>query len=102
MKMKPYKPKNRVTRLNKIECRLTNGVTFTIVNDFDMDATPNLFDAAYQSWIARTDKFTANSFVKYVKAKEPNRIFLKLEDFEKITKGKMVAATKEEWEQENN
>jgi len=96
--------KNRVTKLNKSKIELSNGVTFTIVHNFkNMYGNINSFDAAFQSWLVRTEVYTADSFVEYVKSKdEPDRIFMTLTDFENKTKGKSKPATKEDFESENN
>lgn len=95
--------KNRTFKLNKTKMELSNGVSFTIVHDFkEMNGRFNSFDAAFQSWLNRTEVYTADSFVEYVKGKEPERVFLTLEDYEKITEGKSEDATKEDFETENN
>jgi hypothetical protein len=95
--------KTPVTRLNKTKCELSNGVTFTIVHNMKMDGNHNSFDAAYQCWLARTNVYTAESFVYYVHSKgEYGRIFLTFEDYEKIIEGKVENATEEEYEAENN
>lgn len=73
--------------LNKTDVELSDGTKFTIVNDFEnMEGALGSFDAAFQNWLVRTDDFTAESFILYVKSKEPNRIFLILEDYEKALK----------------
>lgn len=81
---------------------ISNGVSFTIVHDFPNMSGINSFDSAYQNWMSRTDDYTAESFIAYVKSKEPHRVFVTLEQFEKITKGKSEPATKEDFLQENN
>ena len=96
--------KNRVTKLNKSKVELSNGTIFTIVHNFKkMKGSVNSFDAAFQNWLIRTDNYTANSFVDYVLSKsEEGRIFVTLEDYEAITKGKIRHATKVEFNAENN
>ncbi len=79
--------KDKVTRLNKTDIELPNGTKFIIVNDFEnMEGAVNSFDAALQNWLMRTNEYTPESFVKYVKSKEPNRIFITLEDYEIFVK----------------
>jgi len=96
--------KNIVTKLNKTKVELSNGISFTIVHNFrTMNGNVNSFDAAFQSWLARTDDYTSDSFVEYVKSKnEYGRIFVTLEDYESITKGKVELATQEDYQSENN
>ncbi len=95
--------KNRVSKLNQTELALSNGVKFTIVHDFkNMDGPVNSFDAAFQNWLSRTDEYTAESFIEYVKDKEPNRIMITLEDYLEITKDKSKPATEEDYQAENN
>jgi hypothetical protein len=97
------KIKNPVTRLNKTKCELSNGVTFTIVHNMRMEGNIDSFDAAYQSWLARTNIYTADNFVEYVKSKdEYGRIFLTFEDFKKRTKGMVIPATEDEYLSEKN
>lgn len=93
--------KDKITKLNKTDVELSNGTKFTIVNDFKyMEGAINSFSAAFDNWLARTNDYTAESFVKYVKGKEPHRIFIELSDYEKLTSGKVEDATKEEYDAE--
>jgi len=74
-------------RLNETEVELSNGVKFTVVHDFEnMEGPVNSFDAAFQSWLARTTEYTAESFVRYVKTREPKRIFVTKADLEATLK----------------
>ena len=76
--------KNPVTKLNKTEVKLSNEESFTIVHDFkNMNGVVNSFDAAFQNWISRTTDYSAESFCVYVKSKEPERIFVTLEQYKK-------------------
>jgi hypothetical protein len=79
--------KNPVMKLNKSKCNLSNGVEFTIVHNIkNIEGPINSFAAALDCWLARTKEYTAASFVDYVKSKkEYGRIFLTLEEYEKIT-----------------
>lgn len=89
-----------VTRLRVIgvEC---NG-RFDLVTDFH---TQKEFDDLFQEWFDHPETFMwcAESLIAYVKTKQPKRICLLQEDYDKLTKGKgVVPATKEEWEGEQN
>jgi hypothetical protein len=93
--------KNRITKLNKTLVELSNGDSFTIVHDLKMNGI-NSFDAALQNWLARTDDYSPESFIGYVKSKEPEKIFLTIEDYNEITKGETESATEEDYLAENN
>lgn len=89
-----------VTRLLVIgvEC---NG-RFDLVTDFH---TQQEFDDIFQEWFDHpdTDMWCAESLIAYVKIKQPKRICVLQEDYDRLVKGRgVVAATKEEWERENN
>lgn len=88
-----------VTRLRVIgvEC---NG-RFDLVTDF---YTQKEFDDLFHEWFdhPETRMWCAESLIAYIKAKQPNRICLLQEDYDALTKGQVVPATKEEWEAENN
>lgn len=97
--MRVFKPKNRVIKLNKSKVELSNGISFIIVHNMDQ----SLFGAAMTNWLARTNKYTDQSFVDYVHSKrEPDRIFVTLAEYEKITKGKVQHATESDYLAENN
>ncbi len=91
------KAKDRVSRFNKTTVELSNGDSFIIVNQMN----DNDFDIALNSWLVRTDDYTPESFVWYVKDKLPNIPFLTLEDYEAITKGKGESATEADYLAEN-
>lgn len=89
-----------VTRLLVIGVQC-NG-RFDLVTDF---FTQKEFDKIFDEWFNHPDTFMwcAESLIAYVKSKQPKRICLLQEDYDKIVKGKgVIAATKEEWENENN
>ena len=93
-------PKPAVTRLRVIgvEC---NG-RFDLVTDF---RTQEEFDKIFMEWFDHPDTFMwcAESLIEYIKRKQPKRICLLQEDYDRLTKGKgVIPATKEEWERENN
>lgn len=91
----------RSNTINKTTVELNNGDKFIIVHNFStLEGNINSFDAAFDSWIARTDDFSAKSFVDYVKSKkEHGRIFMTHEDFLRFYKEE---ATEEQWQAENN
>lgn len=93
-------PKPPVTRLRVIgvEC---NG-RFDLVTDF---YTQEEFDELFYEWFnsPETKMWHAPSLIAYIKAKQPKRICLLQEDYDRLTNGKgVIPATKEEWESENN
>lgn len=99
---KKFSKQNRVTKINKTEVKLSNGVTFTIMHDLKMTGSAHSFNAAFDSWLARTEDYTADSFCTHVKSKKPDAIFCTLDDYNKIVAGNSTDATKEEYEAENN
>jgi hypothetical protein len=93
-------PKPMVTRLRVIgvEC---NG-RFDLVTDFH---TQEEFDKLFFEWFdhPETKMWCAESLIAYIKNKQPKRICMLQEDYDRITRGKdIIPATKEEWEEENN
>ena len=91
-----------VTRLCVIEGDC-NG-PFKIVTDFTSEKERAEFDKIYLEWFHSPDTkiWVIESFITYFKLRFPQRICLKYSDYESITKGKVIPATKEEWESENN
>ena len=88
-----------VTRLRIIgvEC---NG-RFDLVTDFH---TQKEFDELFYEWFDHPDTkmWCAESLIAYIKVKQPKRICLLQEDYDLFMKDKVIPATKEEWERENN
>jgi hypothetical protein len=89
-----------VTRLRviRVDC---NGL-FDLVTDF---CTQKEFDDIFQDWFdsPETIMWCAESLISYIKSKQPTRICMLQEDYDKFLKDKVVIpATKEEWEAENN
>lgn len=80
-----------------VEC---NGY-FELVTNF---SNQKEFDKIFREWFdhPKTIMWCAESLIAYIKMKQPNRICLLQEDYEAITKGKFIPATKEEYEAENN
>lgn len=95
-------PKPPVTRLCIIEGNC-NG-KFKIVTDFTTSEQQQEFDKIYMGWFnhALTKIWCIEEFIFFFKQKFPDRICVLYEDYKKITKGKAIPATKEEWESENN
>ena len=95
-------PKPPVTRLAVIEGEC-NG-RFKIVTDLCSQDEQGKFDKIYREWFdhPNTKRWCIESFIIYFKEKYPNRMCLLYDDYKKITKGKVIHATKEEWELENN
>lgn len=95
-------PKPPVTRLCEIEGDC-NG-SFKIVTDFASEKERAEFDKIYLQWFdsPHTVIWNIESFIIYFKRLFPKRICLLHSDYKSITKGKVIPATKEEWEQENN
>lgn len=99
MTTKNTMPKPPISKLRVIavEC---NGY-FELVTDFK---TQEEFDKLFTEWFDHpdTNRWCAESLILFIKMKQPNRICVLQADFDRITKGKFIQATKEEWEAENN
>ena len=80
-----------------------NGL-FKIVTDFTSEKETKLFDSLYLEWFDSplTIHWHITSFIVWFKERYPNRVCLLWDDYDKITRGKVIHATKEEWESENN
>jgi hypothetical protein len=93
-------PKPPVTRLAEYTLDI-NGV-FTLVTDI---TDTKIFDKVYRQWFDDPSTFMwcGESLAAYIKHKFPNSVCLLKEDYLKAIKGQgVIAATKEEWERENN
>ncbi|WP_018629212.1 hypothetical protein [Niabella aurantiaca] len=88
-----------VTRLAEYTMDV-NGV-FTLVTDI---TDPKVFDRLYREWFDHPATFMwcGESLAGYIKYKMPNNFCVMKEEYEAITKGKVIHATREEWEAENN
>lgn len=77
---------------------------FKIVTDFTSEKERVEFDKIYLEWFdsPHTKIWIIESFISYFKNRFPLRVCLTYSDYESITKGKVIPATKEEWESENN
>lgn len=93
-------PKPPVSRIRIIRVEMSNG-SFNLATDFK---TQDEFDKVFMEWYdsPMTKVWDKYNLIAFVKTKEPNRICVLEEDFNRITKDKTIPATKEEWEAENN
>lgn len=90
--------KNPVVKLNVFGMEYEGGIKFEIVHDLN----PDLFGRLHDEWYSMPLPFGEESLILFVKLCRPDCICVTKADYEKVTKGKAVKATKEEWEAENN
>ena len=97
-----HNAKPPVTRLAVIEGEC-NG-KFKIVTDFCSQSDTIAFDKIFREWFDHPDtrRWCIESFIMYFKMKHPHRMCVTYSQYEEITKGRVIHATKEEWEAENN
>ena len=91
-----------VTRLCVIEGDC-NG-PFKIITDFTTEKEQEEFERLYVEWFNSplTKVWCIESFIIYFKEKHPKRMCLLYAHYEQLVAGKVIPATKEEWESENN
>lgn len=91
-----------VTRLNIIEGEC-NG-PFKIITDFCSPQEQAEFDKLYRRWFDSPDTgiWIIEGFINYFKLIYPRRVCMLYSDYLSITRGKVIPATKEEWQTENN
>ena len=89
--------KNPITRLVVVTIQLTNGTEFSIVHNLP----EAMGDALIAKWKRKTRRPTAMSLVQFIKERKLC-ICVTKEQYDEVTKGKVVHATKEEYEAENN
>lgn len=91
----PKPPATRI-RVIGVEC---NGV-FELYTDFH---TQEEFDKIFKEWFDNPETFMwcESSLVEYIRRKQPNRLCLTKNEYDKV-KNKIIPATQEEWESENN
>lgn len=77
---------------------------FKIVTDMASAKEFKLFEQCYIEWFDNplTKDWVIESFLIYFKQKYPDKICLLYADYERIIKNKMIPATREEWEAEQN
>jgi hypothetical protein len=77
---------------------------FKIVNDYCSPKEQEEFDRLYREWFDSPSTFMwcIESFIIWFKERHPKRLCMLYSDYERLTKGKIIPATKEEWESENN
>lgn len=92
--------KSPVLRFRVIRVEMSNG-SFNLVTNYK---TQEEFNKILMEWYDSplTKVWNKYTLIDYIKEKEPNRICLLEEDFNRVTKDKMIPATKEEYEAENN
>ena len=73
----------------------------TLVTDITDEKT---FDKLYKQWFddPSTTAWCGKGLAVYIKKKRPNNFCLLKEDYIEIFKDRIIPATKEEWESENN
>ena len=90
-----------VTRL----CVITGDCNgpWKIVTDFASEKEQTVFHNIYLQWFhhPETRIWHITDFIRYFKNRFPNRMCVLHEDYLEITKGKVIHATKEEWDAEN-
>lgn len=74
---------------------------FTIVTDYD---TGKQFQTLFQNWQddPKTNYWCVEALIMYIKEKRPGCVCVLKSDYDEITEGKVIHATKEEYESENN
>jgi len=79
---------------------LSNGEKIRIIHNLEFEGTPKSFKTYFEKWFHSpfTTQWTERSLISYVKRKNPNCIFLSEADYNRITEGKKVSATKEEYD----
>ncbi len=89
--------KNPVTRLVVVTIELTNGTSFQIVHNLSEAKG----DALIAKWMRKTKRPTALNLIHYIRDRA-DCICVTKEQYDEVTAGKVVHATKEEYEAENN
>lgn len=91
-----------VTRLAIIEGEC-NG-KFKVVTDLCSQDETEKFEKIFLEWFNHPDTkwWYIEGFIIYFKLRFPNRMCVLYDDYKDITKDKVIPATKEEWESENN
>lgn len=57
--------------------KLSNGKSFTIVHNINRIGNVNSIDAALDNWLARTQDYSAQSFVNYINSKHVHKAMTK-------------------------
>ena len=93
-----FNPLPPVTRLILCRLNLPDGTFFEVITDLDISQ----WDSLSNKWLRKAKRLTQESIIVYVKERKPFCICVSKEDYDSITAGKVIPATKEDWEKENN
>lgn len=88
---------NPVTKLTISTVQLSTGLEFKLVHDL----AETTWAALFNRWLRKAKQHTARSLIEFIKNRKPHCICVTKAQYDEITAGKSVAATKEEWEAEN-
>ena len=88
---------NPITRLCISTVSLNTGLSFKIVHDLDGD----VWESQMHRWMRKSKLHTPGSLIDWIKARKPHCICVTKAQYDEITAGNCIAATKEEWEAEN-
>lgn len=90
--------KNPIIKINESVLMFEGGIEFRIFHDLPEETFNTLFDR----WYNMPLPFEEDSLILFVKIHYPDCICVKKSDYDKITKGKVERATKEEYEAQNH
>jgi hypothetical protein len=90
--------KNPITKLAVWGIKFEGGIEFHIVHNLP----EKTFDTLFDRWYNMPLPFEEDSLILFVKIHYPDCICVKKSDYDKITKGKVERATKEEYEAQNH
>lgn len=90
--------KNPITKLSVFGQEFEGGIKFKIVHNLP----ENDFVSLFKVWYSSDLEFSQESLIAFVKKHRLGKMCISKADYDKITKGKVVHATKEEYEAENN
>lgn len=83
-----------VVRLNKATFTPTIGAPFTIL----CDLSPQTFNARCAKWQRTTKRHTAQSLIAFIKARHEHCICVTQAQYDAVTRGNIVHATKAEYD----
>lgn len=83
-----------ITKLNIFGQEFADGTKFEIVHNLPVEK----FERLFYLWYNSSAEFSQASLIDYVKRNSLGRICVSKADYDKITKGKAIPATKEEYE----
>lgn len=88
---------NPVTRLSVATVSLNTVLSFILVHDLPEQTWAGLFNR----WMKKAKLHTPGSLISWIKIRKPHCICVAKAQFDKLTAGKSVPATRQEWEAEN-